>query len=113
MFYYLFLSDGRDWVQGNNAFLFSLKNSDNQHYKMTVAKPKYTIRCYYAKGPTFGKGYDLQISDNSHVNNNSNSNLGNTYKLPAGYVYDTDQARSLLAGTRNFKVDEYEVFYQP
>ena len=43
----------------------------------------------------------------------SYSNLGHTYKLPTGYVYGTDKARSLLAGTYTFKVDEYEVFYQP
>ena len=64
-------------------------------------------------GPTFGGGNDLRISDNCHVNTNSYSKLGYTYKLPTGYVYDTDQAKRLLAGTYYFKVDEYEVFYQP
>ena len=111
---YIFLSAGR-YFQSNNAFLFSLKNSDNQHYKMTVKSPVYAIYCRSTYGPTFGGGHDLRISDNCHLNTNSYSNLGHTYKLPTGYVYGTDQARRLLAGTYsyNFKVDEYEVFYQP
>ena len=109
---YIFLSGG-GYFQSNNAFLFSLKNSDNQHYKMTVNSPVYTIYCSSGNGPTFGVGNDLSISDNCHLNNYSYSDLGHTYKLPTGYVYDTDQGKRLLAGTYNFKVDEYEVFYQP
>ena len=66
-----------------------------------------------AYGPSFGGGHVLYISDNCHVNIARYSNLGKSYKLPAGYVYDSDEARRLLAGTYNFKVDEYEVFYQP
>ena len=112
MCYYIFLS-GYTYFRSNNAFLFSLKNSDNQHYKMTINNPDKAIRCYPPYGPTFGAGYDLLIYDNCHVNTNSHSRLGNTYKLPAGYVYDTDQAKRLLAGKYQFTVDEYEVFYQP
>ena len=109
---YIFLSAGR-YFQSNNAFLFSLKNSDNQHYKMTVKSPGSAIFCHRTIGPTFGGGRDLRIYDNCHVNTYSYSRLGCTYKLPTGYVYNTDQARRLLAGTYTFKVDEYEVFYQP
>ena len=113
MCYYIFLSDGVHWVQSNNAFLFSLKNSDNQHYKMTVNSPDKASYCYPTYGPTFGGGHDLYISDNCHVNTNSYSQLGYTYKLPTGYVAGTNQVQRLLAGTFTFKVDEYEVFYQP
>ena len=104
MCYYIFLSDGR-YFQSNNTFLFSLKNSDNQHYKMTVTKPEYAIYCSHTYGPTFGAAHDLRISDNCHVNTNSYSQLGYTYKLPTGYVYNTDQAKRLLAGIYYFKVD--------
>ena len=69
--------------------------------------------CKYNYGPTFGGGHDLHISDNCDKNTNSYSRLGHTYKLPAGYSYYTTQAYSLLAGSYNFKVDEYEVFFQP
>ena len=64
-------------------------------------------------GPTFGRGYDLNIADNCDKNANSYSKLGDTYKPPAGYIPGTPKAYSLLAGSHNFKVDEYEVFYQP
>ena len=112
MCYYILLSDDA-YFQSNNAFLFSLKNSDNQHYKMTVKSPDRAIRCFPSRGPTFGGGNDLRISDKCHVNTYSYSDLGHTYKLPTGYVYNTDQGKRLLAGTYTFKVDEYEVFYQP
>ena len=108
---YIFLSDS-GYFQSNNAFLFSLKNSDNQHYKMPVNYPNNAIYCSPTYGPTFGGGHNLYISDNCHVNTKSYSNLGYYYKAPTGYIYGTDQARSLLAGTIKFKVDEYEVFYQ-
>ena len=109
---YIFLS-AITYFQSNNAFLFSLKNSDNQNYKMTVTKPDSAIYCHSVLGPSFGAGSDLQLSDNCNVNTYSYSNLGYTYKLPAGYVYYSDQAHSLLAGTYKFEVDEYEVFFQP
>ena len=80
---------------------------------MTVNTPNHAIHSYPSWGPVFGGGHDLYISDNCHVNTGSYSNLGYTYKLPTGYVAGTDQAKRLLAGTYNFKVDEYEVFYQP
>ena len=64
-------------------------------------------------GPTFGGGLDLYIADKCDKNNKSHSNLGYTYKLPIGYTYYTTEANSLLAGSNYFKVDEYEVFFQP
>ena len=75
--------------------------------------PQYAMSCQHDQGPTFGKRYDLYIADNCDKNTNSYSNLGNTYKLPAGYAYRDNQAQSLLAGSYYFKVDEYEVFFQP
>ena len=63
-------------------------------------------------GPTFGGGWDLHISGNCDENYYSYSNLGDTYNLPDGYINGTEQTRSLLAGSINFKCDEYEVFYQ-
>ena len=69
--------------------------------------------CNYNYGPTFGSGHDLRISDNYDKGTNSYSYLGNTYKLPTGYSYGTTQAKSLLADSYYFKMDEYEVFFQP
>ena len=38
----------------------------------------------------FGDGHDLLIKDNYNINNNSYSNLGNSYQLPNGYTYTSD-----------------------
>ena len=62
------------------------------------------------KGPRFGGGSDLSIVHNCHRNTKSSSRLGNTYQLPAGYTRDTEEAKSLLAGSNPFQCDEYEVF---
>ena len=75
--------------------------------------PDYAIYHTSSYGPTFGRGQDLLIVDNCDKITNCQSNLGRTYQTPAGYTYNTVQAQSLLAGSYVFKVDEYEVFYQP
>ena len=68
-------------------------------------------------GPTFG-GHDIYIyiyiyiSNNCHTNTNSYSELGHAYRPPHGYGYTSSQARAFFAGPRNFRCDEYEVFYQ-
>ena len=108
------LSDNA-YVHSTEAFLFSLKNRDNQPYKMrTVDKyPHNAINHASSYGPTFGGGFDLYIADNCDKNINSYSKLGVTYQTPAGYITGAPETHSLLAGSFNFKVDEYEVFYQP
>ena len=94
--------------------MFSLNNSDNQPYKMKINRYRHTATYHHnSVGPNFGGGHDLYIADNCDKNTNSFSNLGHTYKLPAGYTYGTTQAKTLLAGSYHFKVDEYEVFFQP
>ena len=94
-------------IHSTQAFLFSLKNRDNQPYMLTVRVggfPQMAMRCASYYGPTFG--YDLCV-----LNNLSSSNLGVVYKLPTGYSPNTAKARTLLAGSSQFKVDEYEVFF--
>ena len=59
----------------------------------------------------FGAGNDLLISNNSHTNQQSDANFGNTYQPPAGYVYNTPQTQSLLAGSYKFTPTEIEVFF--
>ena len=56
-------------------------------------------------GPTFGGGHDFYIAQSANANSNSYSNLGHTYECPAHIT-----AQSLLAGGKNFTVDELEVF---
>ena len=73
-------------------------------------KNSRAIICNPSYGAIFGVG-DLYIVNNANTNQNSYSNLGATYKPPAGYQYGTPQARSLFAGSYNFTPTEIEAFY--
>jgi hypothetical protein len=66
--------------------------------------------CNSGYGPIFGGGYDLIIYNNPQVNQHSYSNFGHTYQLPPGYVYNSEQAKNLLAGQYQFLTTEIEVF---
>jgi hypothetical protein len=65
--------------------------------------------CNPGCGPVFGAGYDVRIYNNPQVNQ-SLSNFGYTYQLPPGYVYNSKQAKNLLAGQYQFLTTEIEVF---
>ena len=99
-------------IPSDKAFVFSLKNVDKP-YKMAVQQSEqyYATGNRYSVGPTFGWG-DFYIANSCATTTGSVSDLGATYELPAGYVRGTVETRSLLAGSPNFKCDEYEVFYQ-
>ena len=98
----------------NVSFLFSLRNPNNmQPFKCPIINGRngYAIYCSPSYGAIFGGGHDLIIYNNANINQNSYSNLGNTYQAPAGYQYNTPQTQSLFAGSRNFTPTEIEVFY--
>lgn len=62
-------------------------------------------------GPTFGNGYDIYISDSCNVKNDSYSNFGSTFRIQKSlFEAKSSEARSYLASSYKFKVDEYEVF---
>ncbi|KAL9651477.1 hypothetical protein ABK040_001424 [Willaertia magna] len=89
-----------------NSFLFSLYNPTKQDSKpmrfdLKDENNSSAIYCNSNYGPTFG-GADLCIRDNCNSNNNSSSNLGNTYGINVSYKD--------LTGTYNFTVQEIEVF---
>ena len=104
---------GKDWKQSDVSFLFSLKNKDNvPPFKAPVYKNhQYAIYSSPGYGPTFGGSHDLHICNDSHANQHSNTNFGHTYQPPAGYVYGTQQTKSLLAGSYKFTPTEIEVFF--
>ena len=110
----LFSSHTGEWISSDEAFLFSLRNEDGGVFKMAIkeGQQRWAMLSTVAFGPYIGGGPDLYIANNCHTNTLSNSNLGRTYELPAGYTFDTPQAQSLLAGSLYFKCDEYEVFIQ-
>jgi hypothetical protein len=96
------------WVSDDSrtSFIFSIHNSSRHMIKL----PKYAIYCGKAHGPIFGKGYDIYISNNCNVNNNSFCNLGNSYSLNNTAKCESIESKSYLAGNVNFKVIELEVF---
>ena len=100
-----------NYVYDDQAFIFSLINSKKTPIKMKCVSPQHAFYCKLAYGPTFGGNYDLHISDNSNINLNSYSNLGNSYKHPL-YANGSIEAKNFLAGTYNFKTVEIEVFSQ-
>ena len=91
-----------------NSFLFSLINKLNKPIKMKWSR-NYGICCNSKYGPIFGERNDLQIANNSNINTNSHSNLGHSYIHP-DYRFETNEAKSFLAGSYNFQVSEIEVY---
>ena len=91
-----------------NAFIFSLINKiTNYTLKMNCDDHENSIYCSNIDGPTFGD--DLCILDNSNQNKKSYSNLDHSYSHPY-YEYETEEARSFLAGSYKFQVSEIEVY---
>lgn len=79
--------------QDLNAFLFSFKNKVNRQEKFLIKNPEYALNCGRSYGPSFG--FDLiKIESNSNVN--SLSSVSNNLMF--------------MTRTRNFRVEEIEVF---
>ena len=107
-----------DWSSGgfktdNSAFIFSLENKDGQPLKINCIQPEYAVYSnpFSSYGPTFGRGHDIYISDNSNSSSASFSNLGDSFKHP-NYAFGTTQAKSFLAGSYNFQTADIEVYYK-
>jgi hypothetical protein len=97
------------WKSDLNALIFSLTNKDNKPLKMKIDlyRHKNAIYCHSEVGPSFG--VDICIAKNANTTMDSQSNLGDSYKHPQ-YEYFTDEADKFLAGTKNFQLDEIEVY---
>jgi hypothetical protein len=91
------------------SVLFSLINQNGIPVVLHNYASSSAIYCHASYGPTFGGGHDLMISSNSNTNTNSYSILGHTYRA-SGVIYNTAQAQHALAGSKNFKVLEIEVY---
>ena len=103
---------GNAYKHSNSSFMFSLRNKDNLApfiANIKQGEKQYAIYCNSGDGPSFGGGHDLCICNNPQVNQ-SYSNFGYTYQLPPGYVYNSKQAKNLLAGQYQFKITEIEIF---
>ena len=96
------------WKSSSESFLFSLKcHAGLPAVKMGIkAGMEGNAVCHYSiYGPIFGGGHDLCIEPNTNTEFSSRSHVGDAYHLPAG---TTDP--HFLAGSRKFKVTDYEVF---
>ena len=98
------------WQFDKSAFIYSLVNKENRPLLFEHASTnKKSIFSRDFLGPLFGSGYDLFISDSSNTNTNSYSNLGQTYTHPE-YPLGSEKAKTILAGSHTFQVEEIEVF---
>ena len=95
-----------------NAFIFSLNNSEQTRaFKSMVRNSEKATFNHIFLGPTFGNN-DIRIDrypgkptdDTSSV-----TNFGNDYFLPSNVIIQNPQ--TILAGVKNFRPDELEVFY--
>jgi hypothetical protein len=97
------------------AFIFSLTNKDNRPCKMVTTKAFNSIQCMKKFGPIFG-GFknlptynDIFKADNANLNEISYSDLGYTYKN-SHYKFDSNEAKTFLAGSYCFQLSEIEVY---
>jgi hypothetical protein len=98
-----------EWKSDPFAFIFSFTNKYNNPVKMKVHPYQHECAIYYHSecGPVFG--YDLCIANNANTTMDSRSNLGYSYSHPQ-YSYNSNEARTFLAGSHKFKLDEIEVY---
>lgn len=93
----------------SNAFIFSLRNSENLlPFKTVVTITLQAIFKRKSSGPTFGGGHDLFVDlNNPKESPLSYSNLGHSY-VP---TVAQGKLKTVLAGSAYFVLDEVEVFF--
>jgi hypothetical protein len=90
------------------SFLFTLRNPHNIPARKFALKPEKkhcAIYCYSERGPCFGSGCDIAVSDNCNANTDN--------YCPFGYAYTNDtglDGKVVFTGSRHFKVEEIEIF---
>ena len=108
---FVFVSEakGVEPFKSDSTFLFSLNNVDGLLPFQMKIKPNQVLN-NANEHIEFGTDSrpDLVLKFDM---TGSSENLGLAYKLPAGYSYGSDNARTLLAGTTEFVLDDIEVFY--
>ncbi|XP_068705759.1 uncharacterized protein [Montipora foliosa] len=107
---------GCSWRYDATAFLFSLRNKPEWGPTKLPQKdaPSNNGKSIYdcnRSGPTFGGGFNVHISNNAASNTSSHSKLGYTYRLPKDHRPGSHFATTFLAGTKDFRPTEGEVFY--
>ena len=98
------------WRKAPGSFIFSLTNKENlPPFKAPLKNEDVggAITGRADRGPIFGDGWDLAISDNAASNINSHTDFGYTYQVPSG----VSDRLTILAGRRFFSPSEVEVLY--
>ncbi|KAJ5076743.1 e3 ubiquitin-protein ligase trim56-like [Anaeramoeba ignava] len=101
------------YIVDPNPFIFSLRNDKNNREpeKFSVKQGDEVFAIYYGLdyGPIFGGGWDWHLNSNLQ---SGNSHFGNSYVLPDGIEYDSDEAKGYLAGSYDkWEVDEVETYF--
>ncbi|KAJ5070051.1 pep-cterm sorting domain-containing protein [Anaeramoeba ignava] len=109
------------FLRDGNAFIFSLRNDkgDRKPEKFTIKQGmegKAIEHSYSRFGPGFGGGgYGPSNSTDFFLGSNLQpgySNIGHTYNSPNGITYNTNEAKSYLAGSFDkWVVDELETYF--
>ncbi|KAJ5080101.1 hypothetical protein M0811_14118 [Anaeramoeba ignava] len=97
-----------------NAFIFSLRNdkSHRKPEKIIIKHPKNAIYYdYLYNGPFFGIRVYPDLALDHHLKSGY-SNLGYSYYLPNRIEWNTNEAKSYLAGSYDsWEVDELETYF--
>lgn len=98
-------ASGNTSVEDENAFVFSF---DNKTKHIPYKNKQFCLR----KDPRylFLFGGDIAIVENCDKSNNNRSNLGSTYSLPDNIKYGSTEAKSYLAGSETFRIEEMEIY---
>lgn len=112
---YLFYSPESSGGYGytSKAFIFSLLNTRGlQPFKIMVKQPEYAIYKQSSYGPTFGYNYLLFIANNANVGTPSHTKFdrygSRSYSSIPGSSW---RPSNILAGSQNFQIADWEVFY--
>ena len=92
------------WEYDKKAFVFTLVNNENKPMLFEQRSDgiyQNSTTSFKEHGPEFGEGHDIFIADDS--------NLGKTYTHP-DYQYGSEKAKTILAGSHFFQIQEIEVF---
>lgn len=100
-------SQNSNWKPDDKAFIFSLSNRSKHHQVQNKSQAVDHSKDYLV---AFGRGHDFRIASNCNNNTESYSNFGYTYQLPEGMGMNSDEAKSYLSGSYQFKVVEIEVY---
>ena len=111
--FFFFAESSGGYGYTSKAFIFSLRNVRGvSPFKSMVTQPQYAIYKSSGYGPTFGYNYNIYIANNANAGASSYINFGRyssgSYSAFPGSVRSQS---TFLTGTKNFLINDWEVFY--